>query len=303
TVGNLLCGVASPPPGIHQPGTYLLTVTNTLNGCTDTDHVTITRDEPTAEPEVFQPPCYGDKGAIALGTVSGGTPPYVYSLDGGQTFDSYPIFTHLEPDVYPVVVQDANGCEYEQNVTIIQPTPLDLIVEPHVEIKLGESYQIHTQVTVPLDDITDITWFPSESLSCGDCLNPLATPTATTLYKLTVVTENGCEDSAPILIVVNKEASVYVPNAFSPNGDGTNDVFMIYADPASVAKIKSFLVFNRWGESVFQYFNFEPNNPAYGWDGMHRGQMMDPAVFAWFAEVEFIDGRTEIFKGDVTLMR
>ncbi|MAT55933.1 MAG: hypothetical protein CMN32_15780 [Saprospirales bacterium] len=303
TDGNIVSGADSPQPGINQPGTYLLTVTNTLNGCTDTDHVTITRDEPTAEPEVFQPPCYGDKGAIALGTVNGGTPPYVYSLDGGQTFDSYPIFTHLEPDVYPVVVQDANGCEYEQNVTIIQPTPLDLIVEPHVEIKLGESYQIHTQVTVPLDDITDITWFPSESLSCGDCLNPLATPTATTLYKLTVVTENGCEDSAPILIVVNKEASVYVPNAFSPNGDGTNDVFMIYADPASVAKIKSFLVFNRWGESVFQYFNFEPNNPAYGWDGMHRGQMMDPAVFAWFAEVEFIDGRTEIFKGDVTLMR
>ena len=301
--GNIVSGADTPQPGINQPGTYLLTVTNTLNGCTDTDHVIITRNEPSAEPEVFQPPCYGDDGAIALGTVNGGTPPYIYSIDGGQTFGTYPIFTHLRPDVYAVVVQDANGCEYEQNVTVIQPAPLDLIVEPHVEIKLGESYQINTLVTVPLDDITDITWFPSESLSCGDCLNPLATPTATTLYKLTVVTENGCEDSAPVLIVVNKQASVYVPNAFSPNGDGTNDIFMIYADPSSVLRIKSFLVFNRWGESVFQYFNFEPNNPAYGWDGMHRGKMMDPAVFAWFAEVEFIDGRTEIFKGDVTLMR
>lgn len=301
--GNIVSGANTPQPSINQPGTYLLTVTNTVNGCTDTDHVTITRDEPIATPELFQPPCYGDKGAIAFSHITGGTPPYIYSIDGGQTFDTYPIFTQLEPNIYHLVVQDANGCEYEHNATIIQPTPLDLIVQPYVQIKLGESYQINTQVTLPIEEITSINWFPSEYLSCDDCLNPLASPTTTTLYKITVTTEEGCEESAPILIVVNKEASVYVPNAFSPNGDGVNDIFMIYADPASVVKIKSFKIFSRWGEAVFQYYNFEPNNPAFGWDGTYRNQIMKPAVFAWFAEVEFVDGRTELFEGDVTLMR
>ena len=77
---------------------------------------------------------------------------------------------------------------------------------------------------------------------------------------------------------------------------------MIFSNTKSVRKVNSFLVFNRWGESVYQYFNFEPNNPAFGWDGVHRNQKLDPAVFTWFAEIEFIDGRVELFKGDVTLM-
>jgi len=94
-----------------------------------------------------------------------------------------------------------------------------------------------------------------------------------------------------------------VPNAFSPNGDGANDVFQIFAKPGTVKKIKSFLVFSRWGETVYQYFNFQPNNQDYGWDGMYRGQQMKPAVFAWFAEIEFTDGKTEVFEGDVTLVR
>jgi len=70
-----------------------------------------------------------------------------------------------------------------------------------------------------------------------------------------------------------------------------------------VVDIKSFFVFSRWGETVFEYHNFQPNNPAYGWGGKFRDELMNPAVFTWFAEAEFVDGRTELFEGDVTLMR
>ncbi len=300
--GHILTGANSPTPQIDQPGTYVLTVTSDFNGCQGSDFVVITRDEPHAVPEVYDPPCFGDRGAIVLNKVSGGTPPYLYSIDGGATFGTGPMFTELDPGLYQVVVQDANECEYSEEVLVNEPVPLDLIVSPHVEIKLGESHQIYTQVTVPVEALETIEWFPAEGLSCADCLNPVATPLHTTLYKITVRTNKGCEDSAPVLIVVNKQASVYVPNAFSPNSDGINDVFMIYGD-ASVAKIKSFLVFNRWGESVHEYHDFQPNDPVGGWDGTYRGMPMDPAVFAWFAEVEFVDGRVELFKGDVTLMR
>ena len=78
---------------------------------------------------------------------------------------------------------------------------------------------------------------------------------------------------------------------------------MVFAKEGQVKAVKSFLVFSRWGESVYQFFNFQPNDPAFGWDGTHRGQLLDPAVFVWFAEVEFTDGEVELFEGDVALVR
>jgi gliding motility-associated-like protein len=300
--GSLVSGVNSAKPGVNEPGTYLLTVTNLGNGCTDTDQVTITRDGPSVEAETQQPLCYGDRGLINLSGTVGGQQPYLYSINGGNSFGTQAIFNNLQSGSYDIVVQDARGCEFKTATIIDAPDQFNIDVEPQVLLTLGDSYQINTLVNFPLDDIAQVTWFPSNTLSCADCLNPVATPTTTTLYKVTVVTKNGCEDTAPILFRVDKRGGVYVPNAFSPNGDGTNDVFMIYSDSKSVSKIKSFLVFNRWGETVFEYYNFSPNNPAYGWDGFHRGQPVDPAVFVWFATVEFIDGRIELIEGDVTLM-
>jgi gliding motility-associated-like protein len=303
TNGSIVSGGNSATPGVDKPGTYLLTVTNLGNGCTDTDEVILTRDGPAAEPLVTQPPCYGDKGAIQISNVAGGTPPYLYSLDGGQNFGTKPNFLQLPPAMYAVVVQDAKGCEFKEEILVEQPVPLNISVETEATIQLGDTYQITTLTTIPADQLSSVTWSPATGLSCTDCLDPIATPLTSTVYKVKVVTLNGCKDDAVILIKVNKKGGVYVPNAFSPNGDGTNDIFMIYSDNKSVAKVKSFLVFNRWGETVFQYYNFEPNNPAFGWDGKHRNDELNPAVFAWFAEIEFVDGRTELFEGDVALMR
>ncbi|HRD81841.1 MAG TPA: gliding motility-associated C-terminal domain-containing protein, partial [Saprospiraceae bacterium] len=72
---------------------------------------------------------------------------------------------------------------------------------------------------------------------------------------------------------------------------------------SNVAIVKSFYVFNRWGESMFELFNFQSNNPSYGWDGTHRTQRLNTGVYVYVAEVEFIDGEVVIFKGDVTLIR
>ena len=101
---------------------------------------------------------------------------------------------------------------------------------------------------------------------------------------------------------MKKTRPVYIPNVFSPNGDGENDVFFIQAGP-SVVEIKSFLVFNRWGESVFEINNVPPNSESFGWNGTFRGEILNPGAFAYFAEIEFIDGIVEIYKGDVVLLR
>jgi gliding motility-associated-like protein len=122
----------------------------------------------------------------------------------------------------------------------------------------------------------------------------------TTEFSVTVES-NGCSDSDNLKVIVERR-DIYAPNIFSPNGDGNNDVFFLGAGP-EVEKIRSFMVFDRWGESVHQYFDILPNDPTVGWDGNLRGDPLNPAVFTWFAEVEFIDGRVEIYKGDVTLVR
>ncbi len=302
--GSLVSGSNTANPGIAKPGLYLLTVANLQNGCTASDQVIITRDEPTVEPFVIQPLCYGDKGTISLSGTTNGSPPYLSSIDGGYSFSSQNTFTKLPAGTYSVIVQDAKGCEFATSAVIEEPNQLTVKVgDPMATIKSGQSYQINTQISLPLDEIKKISWFPSTDLSCDDCLNPIASPPTTTLYKVDVVTKNDCRDDATILLRVDRRVDIYVPNAFSPNGDGTNDIFMIFSDQKNVEKIKSFLVFNRWGETVFEYYNFEPNNPAYGWDGKHRGEFMNPAVFTWFAIVEFKDGQEKLFKGSVNLLR
>jgi gliding motility-associated-like protein len=102
---------------------------------------------------------------------------------------------------------------------------------------------------------------------------------------------------------VDRRIDVYVPNVFTPDGDGNNDWFTIYANPKHVLNIQTLQVFDRWGSKVFERSDFLPNLDNLGWDGMHRGTAENPAVFVWYAELELADGTVEVFKGDVTLTR
>jgi gliding motility-associated-like protein len=190
-----------------------------------------------------------------------------------------------------------------ETVEIVAPNELDVNVEPVVELLLGESYQLQVLVNFPESEISNVEWTPTSGLSCTDCLDPIVTPLLTTTYNVEVTNVNGCLDNARVQFLVDRRPQVYIPNIFSPNGDGDNDIFMIFANTDGVKEIRSFLVFSRWGETVYEYYNFLPNDPAYGWNGNHRGEPMNPAVFAYFAEIEMIDGSVVLYEGDVTLVR
>ena len=127
-------------------------------------------------------------------------------------------------------------------------------------------------------------------------------PQEATTYSVTIVDENGCTDSDDLTVIVQKQRPVYIPSAFSPDDNGDNDILYI-AGGNEIAEIKSFLIFNRWGEPVFENYNFAANDPAQGWDGKYRGQLMNAAVFVYFVEVEFTDGEVILYEGDVMLMR
>jgi len=128
-------------------------------------------------------------------------------------------------------------------------------------------------------------------------------PLTSTRYNLTVISDVGCEERAPLLLRVDREIDIYIPNIFSPDGDGDNDVFMIFANTDQVRIIKEFQVYSRWGEQVLYLKDFLPNDPQFGWDGNHRGDALNPAVFVWYVVVELIDGREVLLEGDVTLTR
>jgi gliding motility-associated-like protein len=301
--GDIVSGNNTLTPAISSGGVYALVVTDDENGCTSTDEVEVFEDAPEAELFLNQPYCSGDNGAISFNQVTGGVPPYLYSIDGGQSFTNNSFFTGVASGSYELIVQDANGCEEDHDVTIVTPVEVNVNLTPELEIEWGTETQIQTITNVPTNEIQSVSWTPSFGLSCIDCLDPIANPTETTVYTVTITDENGCQEKGNILIKVTKNQNVYVPNGFSPNGDGTNDKFMIFSDGKSVVEVKSFLIFNRWGETVYEQYEFQPDDPAYGWDGKHRGQETNAAVYVWFALIEFVDGTVELFEGDVTLTR
>jgi len=96
---------------------------------------------------------------------------------------------------------------------------------------------------------------------------------------------------------------VYVPNTFSPNDDGINDVLFLSSGPNSVDRILFFRIFDRWGSLVFERKNILPNDASLGWDGKMLDKKLNPGVFAWVASVQFLDGKKNILFGDVTLVR
>jgi gliding motility-associated-like protein len=204
------------------------------------------------------------------------------------------------PGTYSQSFTGSNGCDSTHTVNLSVVDKVLLFFPADLTIELGDTVQLNPSVH-PAG--LSFVWEPSPSLSCLDCENPLAFPQQTTDYTVTASDPNGCEKTATQRVFVDKSRGVYVPNAFSPNGDGLNDFFMIYSDGRSVKEVKSFLVFSRWGESIYQGYHFQPDDPAFSWDGLHKGKELDPAVFVWFADIEFIDGVSQVFKGDVTLAK
>ncbi len=296
-------------PVVTVPGTYTLTVTNTaLANCFDTDVAVVTASQDIPQPEVTIVPvsCFGENdGAISVANVTGGEPPYLYALNGGD-YSSTSTFQPLAPGVYVVSVIDASGCEASVTIDITQPQELNVELVAIIEgggniIRLGDTTELQALISLPPDSLDNITWFPPQLVSCDTCLNTFVAPTSQTTFTITVES-NGCVDSDDLTLFVKKDRPVYVPNAFSPNGDGINDVFMIFAGK-EVTRIKSFLVFDRWGETVYQYYLFPPNDQEFSWDGRHRGERLNSAVFTWYAEIEFVDGKVILYEGDVTLMR
>lgn len=300
--GGIATGSSTPTPTINRPGTYTLVVTNPGNGCTDSATVVIAPDEPILTALAKHPACEGDRGAIVIDTVIGGEPPLRFSINGGQTFTTSNLIGNLLPGNYTVFMVDANGCSTEVDVTLDSPQVVQITLDAEVSLKLGDTYLIEATVNLPAASLAQIQWTPANGLSCDTCLITEVRPFVSSIYRLTVVSKAGCRDDATLRLLVDRRPNVYIPNVFKPDTDGENAIFRIYADQ-TVKQVKTFQVFSRWGELVHEYYNFIPDSPAHGWNGTHRGQPLNPAVFAYYAVIELIDGQEVVYSGDVTIAR
>jgi gliding motility-associated-like protein len=206
---------------------------------------------------------------------------------------------NLREGLYYVEATDVYGCSVSEEVYIQAESPILVEILEATTIQLGDEYRL--QVVTNYTNAT-FSWAADESLSCLDCMNPTILPTQTTTYFLTVITMEGCSAKAQVTIQVAKPRHVFVPNAFSPNNDGSNDTFTIYGGD-DVVKIKNFQVFDRWGAVVFSNADFQANDEAQGWNGKINNKENAGNVFIYFAEIEFLDGRVQTYKGDVTALR
>lgn len=113
---------------------------------------------------------------------------------------------------------------------------------------------------------------------------------------------DGCDSLHVLVLEIRKRGNVYIPNAFTPNGDGVNDRFVVYASP-EISLIRRLQIYDRWGELVFEQRDFPPNVDIYGWDGNFKGQAVNPAVFSCVVDWVDNEGDSHVLSGDATLIR
>jgi gliding motility-associated-like protein len=203
--------------------------------------------------------------------------------------------------IYTVTGKDSNNCFTDAaNVTVtVNARPTVNIVDSVVQQMIGSSYTISS--TASSDAIT-LDWSPKTGLSCYNCLQPVAMVNANTTYTLTATNQFGCSSSDSITIIsVCKGQSFYMPNTFSPNNDGVNDYF--YPRSGTAYTITSLLIFNRWGQRLFEKTNFPSNNYSYGWDGKYMNKEQAADVYIYMMELQCADGKNIIKKGNITLLR
>jgi gliding motility-associated-like protein len=139
-------------------------------------------------------------------------------------------------------------------------------------------------------------------LDCYSCPDPIAKPYMTTIYTVTVYTDFGCKASDDVVVEVQCDNSqLYIPNTFTPNGDGENDVF--YLRGAGLSSVRSLRVYNRWGEVMFERSGFALNDKGSGWDGTYKGKELPPDVYVYVVEALCSDQQPLLWKGDISLVR
>lgn len=302
--GDGQSSVLQNPDNNFQPGNYIVNLIVTAqNGCVDTvsSNISIKSYPPySISPDTLLCLVPAD---ILLEARGGDF--YYWMPDSAFNNPSTPnqLVTVHENTTYSVIIGRINSqgdtCRqlFSTHITISSVGLAQIAVEAeHDTIFAGESTSVN--VSINQGNYT-FQWQPAESVDKPNSDNIVVTPPNTTEYTLTVTEGNSCRRTEKVKIVVFKavcdKTGIYIPNTFSPNNDGNNDVLRVRGNYISQLY---FAIYNRWGEKVF-----ETNDKNIGWDGYYQGHLADPGVFGWFLKATCRNGEVFEDKGNVTLIR
>lgn len=289
-------------------GTYSVTVTD-IQGCQDDVSFTIQEPLPivfTLEP--IEPPlCFGDATFLTIDTAYGGAGTAFVDFtfmvnNNGLSFPVNQPATIFAGDII-VTVEDPNGCTAETIVNVPQPPQIVVTLPDEVIVELGDS-TVQLLPTITPGGNYDYLWTPATYLSSDTIRNPFVFPVGSLTYTLLVTNENGCTAEATVFVALDANRNVYIPNVFSPNDDGVNDDFRVFAC-RGVKSINFARLYDRWGGLVYESDSLLPSclDGTKLWDGEKRGQELNPGVYVYMIEITFLDEVTLLYRGDVTIVR
>ncbi len=264
--------------------TYNVTVNDSV--CTaNTSHSITVYQPPIPSVSAMQTICKG--GSVALS--SGGGSRYNWIPPTGLSSASVadPIANPLSTTTYTVSIINGQCIVKDSVVVIVNNAPVTNVCCDSV-IRAGQTVQLTSSGG------GTYLWAPSNGLNCNTCSNPVASPNTNTTYTLIVTSDSGCSTSSTITIDVVC-GTVFIPEAFSPNGDGQNDVLYVRGD---CIKTMQFDVFDRWGNRVF-----ETSDKNIGWNGMYKGDAMNTGSYVYSITATMYDGTIVSKKGNVALVR
>jgi gliding motility-associated-like protein len=294
---GVINGVDFYPPLI---GTQTYTVIGTdENGCKDTADISVNVLDCEPVAVAFEMPyavclndCFSIHDASAEAVVG-------WEWDFGSAFEpststlQNPIVCATTPGVYTVTLKGitaTGSASIHSEEIIIHDNPM-VEASSDTIIDLGGS----ANLTAYSSSVGEFIWTPFDEINCSECEDPIVSPNQTQTYIVELIDLNGCKSVDSVIVMVNYFLSIGVPTAFSPNGDGNNDV--LFVQGAGLNSIQ-FLVYNRYGERIF-----ESNEQDIGWDGTFLNQDQNPGVFAWVLFYNTEDGKSGKIKGNTTLIR
>ncbi len=280
------------------PGTYevSLTASSTNSNCTDaiTHTVTILPETPVSADNTSI--CQGDTAVLNVINPQAAytytwTPTSLVGSPNNATTTAFPIIT----TDFIVTADNGTGCVGKDTVTVFVVTPIpDIMFD--TTIFAGTTIQLPVEYNPPYV----FSWNPSDGLSCLVCSNPSVTPTDDITYNLNIADDAGCFNSTGVFVIRIFPEEIDIPNAFTPNNDGTNDYFniVISDDVAALLEVTDFRIYDRWGKKVYNN-----DKPGTGWDGKFKGKELPSDVYPFIVEVTFANGKKKSIKGTCTLLR
>ena len=296
---GLSCAGCAAPIATPATDTRYFVTGVSVNGCVNKDSINVS----VLHPFKMQ---HGNGDTLCLGSsatlTASGAASYSWSPTAGlnKSNNATVIAKPAITTNYRLIGTDSIGCFMDTVYFPVKVFPIPTVsAGADITINAGQSTTLTPEISA---DVVKVNWSPTGSIFRSSYPTIDIKPKETTQYRVEVSNAGACTASDLVTVVVLcNGANVFIPNTFSPNGDGANEIF--YPRGTGLFSIKTARVFNRWGELVFEKYNIKANDVIGGWDGSYKGKKLASDVFVYMFEIVCDNNTVLLYKGDIALIR